>query len=79
METKHIWVITNNNGQFIKAVETRETAKKMMEEWRESYVKVGLFGEISKLDAVYSYKIEFIVTFRDGKKGVFTAKETVLF
>lgn len=79
METNNIWVLINNRGEFIKACATRETAKNEMEMWRENFVKVGIFKEISTLDAVYSDRISFKVTDRDGKVVEMVARETKLF
>ena len=78
MEKNYIWVLTNGKGQFIKACATRETAKKEMENWRENLIKIGLFEEISRLDAVYCDKISFKVTDRDGKVQEISARETIL-
>lgn len=79
MESKYIWVLTNGDGRFIKACETRETAKKEMEQWRESFIKIGLFAEISKLDAVYSDHISFKVTARYGQVKEMNARKTILY
>lgn len=79
METNYIWVLTNNDGRFIKACATRETAKKEMENWRENFVKAGIFKEISNLDAVYYDTISFKVTDRDGKIREMNARRTILY
>lgn len=78
METRFIFVITNCNGEFIKACETRETAKNEMEAWRQNFINGGLVKEVSKLDAVYHGKISFKVTDRDGSIKEFEAREVIL-
>lgn len=79
METNYIWVLTNGKGGFVKACATRESAKKEMEEWRENCIKVGIFKEISRLDAVYCDRILFKVTDRDGKINEMVARQTILY
>lgn len=79
MDNNYIWVLTNNNGVFIKACSTRETAKKEMENWRENFVKAELWKEVSNLDAVYFDKISFKVTAYNGKVAEMTARRVVLF
>ena len=79
MEHNNIWVLTNGKGEFVKACATRESAKQEMENWRENCIKVGIFKEISRLDAVYYDRISFKVTDRDGKVNEMVARNTILY
>ena len=79
MEKNYIWVISNNDGRFIKACATRETAKMEMEEWRKNFIKAEIFLNVSELDAVYYDRITFKVTGRDGKVETMSARQTILY
>ena len=79
METNYIWVLTNDNGGFIKACATRENALAEMEKWRNSCERVGIFANVSKVDAVYFENISFEVTHRDGTVKKMTARKTILY
>lgn len=79
MESKHIWIITNDKGGFIKACETREIALSEMREWRNSCEKVGIFADVSGVDSVYYERISFEVTHRDGTVHKMQARKTVLY
>ena len=79
MELNYIWVITNNKGEFIKACATRENALIEMENWRNSCERVGIFANVSKVDAVYYEHISFEVTDRDGTVKKMNARRTVLY
>ena len=82
METKlnkTIWIITNHKGEFIKAIETREDALEEMKKWRDGCEKVGLFQEVSKVDAVYCDRITFTIFDRAGEERTCRAKETILY
>ena len=78
METNYIWVLTNNDGGFIKACATRETALAEMKKWRESCARVGIFADVTEVDAVYYEHISFEVTHRDGTVKKMNARQTVL-
>ena len=79
MENNYIWVITNNEGGFIKACATREIALSEMENWRNSCARVGIFADVSKIDAVYYEHISFEVTHRDGTVKKMNARRTILY
>ena len=79
MESKYIWVITNDKDGFIKACATRETALAEMKKWRESCAKVGIFADVTDVDAVYYEHISFEVTHRDGAVHKMKARQTVLY
>ena len=79
MERNYIWILTNNDGRFIRAVATRESAKAEMEMWRENFIKIGLFEQVSRLDAVYEDRISFKVTDRNGKESECVARKTILY
>lgn len=79
METNYIWVLTNDNGGFIKACATRETALSEMKNWRESCARVGIFADVTKVDAVYCDRISFEVTHRDGTVRKMNARKTILY
>lgn len=79
METNYIWVLTNDNGGFIKACATRENALAEMEKWRNSCERFGIFANVSKVDAFYFENISFEVTQRDGTVKKMTARKTILY
>lgn len=79
MEHNYIWVITNNEGNFIKACATRENVLAEMEKWRNSCERVGLFANVSKVDSVYFEHISFEVTHRDGTVKKMNARRTILY
>lgn len=79
MEQDYIWIITNHNGEFIKACATRENALAEMEKWRNSCERIGLYANVSKVDAVYYEHISFKVTHRDGKVKKMHARRTILY
>lgn len=73
-----IWILTNKNNEFVKACSTREIAKAEMGRWRDNIIKIGVFHEVSSLDAVFADVITFNATDRNGKKYVMYARETTV-
>lgn len=73
-----IWILTNSKREFIKAIAKREEAIKEMEKWRESFIKIGIFNSISKIDSVYNDRISFKVTDREGKELEMVARAEIL-
>lgn len=76
---KTIWVLTNDKGEFIKACAARETALSQMKKWRESCARIGIFAEVTEVDAVFAEYISFEVTHRDGSVHKMNARQTVLY
>ena len=79
MENNFIWVLTNNEGVFIKACATRENAVVEMEKWRNNCERIGIFANVSKVDAFYYEQISFEVTHRDGTVWKMEARRTTLY
>jgi len=76
---KEVWIITNSNGVFLRAYDSREKALDYMKMWRENMIHSGMFGEISRIDAVYYDVITFDVTMRDGTQKRQTARKHILY
>ena len=73
-----IWVLTNSEGYFINAYETREKALEVITAYRNNLERSGIFAHVSKVDAVYYERITFTATDREGKQRGMRVTKTVL-
>lgn len=73
-----IWILTNDEGFFVNACKTRETAILEMRKWRGNFVKCGLFQEVEEVDTSYYSRVTFKVTDRRGKIREMAAREVAV-